>query len=363
MSTTNRRNEEHDAENTLSTDSEKMLPSTEGYSETVKGYARDILNRKDFKYDINADALYKQYADRFVKQGKMAMKDTMGQAAAMTGGYGNSYAQSVGQQAYNSHLEGLNDMIPELYQLALSKYTSEGENLRDKLSTAMAIEDAEYGRLQDAIKNEIDYNQAGVNVTVGEDGKPVVEEKNEYNYFDERRFGKFNLTDEQKLEIDLAMEDYIASGDKKDLDKITALAQRYIPSSEGALVPDYAYRLRNSMASSGVSGMTNAEAASYTKTVGGYIGEGNYSSAAEYIRTAVQNGSTTKEEAMRYIDSAVYNSVKDLELDGFKTNRVGMSEPTQPRLEAYSNALEYFVQAGIISTDEALDLIDARFNK
>ena len=104
-------------------------PATEGtsiassgiYSDNTKKLAEDILNRKEFKYDMNADAHYHQYANRFAKQGKTAMRDTMGQAAAMTGGYGNSYAQSVGQQAYNSHLEGMNDVIPQLYQLALSK--------------------------------------------------------------------------------------------------------------------------------------------------------------------------------------------------------------------------------------------------
>ena len=56
-----------------------------------------ILNREKFSYDLNGDALYQQYKDLFTTQGKMAMMDTMGQAQAMTGGYGNSYAQTVGQ--------------------------------------------------------------------------------------------------------------------------------------------------------------------------------------------------------------------------------------------------------------------------
>ena len=62
----------------------------------------DILNRlmngEKFSYDVNGDALYQQYKDQFINQGQLAMQDAMGQAAAMTGGYGNSYAQSVGQQ-------------------------------------------------------------------------------------------------------------------------------------------------------------------------------------------------------------------------------------------------------------------------
>ena len=85
-------------------------------------------NRK-FSYDINGDALYQQYKDQYMRQGSLAMMDTMGQASAMTGGYGNSYAQSVGQQAYQGYLQQLNDKIPELYQLALSKYNQEGQDM------------------------------------------------------------------------------------------------------------------------------------------------------------------------------------------------------------------------------------------
>lgn len=97
-----------------------------------------ILNRKPFQYDINTDALYQFYNDRFQSQGKKAMMDTMGQAATMTGGYGNTYAQMAGQQAYQDHLQGMNDIIPELYQLALDRYDREGDALKDKYSFLMA---------------------------------------------------------------------------------------------------------------------------------------------------------------------------------------------------------------------------------
>ena len=108
-----------------------------------------VMNREKFSYDLNADALYKQYADKFITQGKMAMMDTMGQAQAMTGGYGNSYAQNVGQQAYQGQLQQLNDKIPELYQLALSKYQTEGGQLKDQFSILGAMEDLSYGRYLD----------------------------------------------------------------------------------------------------------------------------------------------------------------------------------------------------------------------
>ena len=93
-----------------------------------------ILNREKFSYDLNGDALYQQYKDQYTTQGKLAMMDTMGQASAMTGGYGNSYAQSVGQQAYQGYLQQLNDKVPELYKLALDQYNREGEDLYNQYS-------------------------------------------------------------------------------------------------------------------------------------------------------------------------------------------------------------------------------------
>ena len=112
-----------------------------------------IMNREKFSYDMNADALYQQYKDQYVTQGQMAMMDTMGQAAAMTGGYGNSYAQSVGQQAYQSNLQQLNDKIPELYQLALNKYQMESDDLYNQYSLLSTQDQMDYGKHRDTVSD------------------------------------------------------------------------------------------------------------------------------------------------------------------------------------------------------------------
>ena len=100
------------------------------YDDTdLKSYYDKLMNRKDFSFDVNGNALFNQYKDFYQKQGQMAMMDTVGQASAMTGGYGNSYAVSAGQQAYQQNLDKLNEIVPSLYQLALEQYQLEGENL------------------------------------------------------------------------------------------------------------------------------------------------------------------------------------------------------------------------------------------
>lgn len=112
-----------------------------------------ILNREEFSYDLNGDMLYQQYKDQYINQGKMAMMDTMGQASALTGGYGNSYAQSVGQQAYQGYLQQLNDIVPDLYNLALSKYQSEGDDLYNQASLMSQMEGQDYDRYRDNVSD------------------------------------------------------------------------------------------------------------------------------------------------------------------------------------------------------------------
>lgn len=119
-----------------------------------------ILNREKFSYDLNGDALYQQYKDKYIQQGKMAMGDAIGQASAMTGGYGNSYAQSVGQQAYQASLDNLNDIVPELYQMAYDKYNQEGQDLYNQYSMLGTQEEMDYGRYRDSYSDwlsERDY--------------------------------------------------------------------------------------------------------------------------------------------------------------------------------------------------------------
>ena len=121
------------------------------WKDQLNATIKQILNRDKFSYDLNADALYQQYKNQYVQQGKMAMMDTMGQAQSMTGGYGNSYAQSAGQQAYQAYLQQLNEIVPELYGLALDQYNQEGQNLLNQFAILGEQEDKDYGRYMDGL--------------------------------------------------------------------------------------------------------------------------------------------------------------------------------------------------------------------
>lgn len=115
---------------------------------------KKILNREKFSYDLNGDALYQQYKDKHTRQAEMAMEDSIGMASAMTGGYGNSYAQSVGQQMYQKEMQNLNDIVPELYQMAYDKYNKEGQDLYNQYALLKDRETVEYGKDRDKVADE-----------------------------------------------------------------------------------------------------------------------------------------------------------------------------------------------------------------
>lgn len=132
------------------------------YAGTYEGRLNELFdqisNRDKFSYDVSKDPLYGAYKDEYIQQGKLAMKDTMGQAAALTGGYGNTYGQQVGQQAYDAYLQKLSAAIPELYGMAYKMYQDEGDQLKDLYGMVGAQRDAEYGRYRDDL-SDWEYGQ------------------------------------------------------------------------------------------------------------------------------------------------------------------------------------------------------------
>jgi len=122
------------------------------YQNRINSLINQMQGRK-FSYDLTGDALYNQYKDQYTQLGKQAMQDTIGQASALTGGYGNSYAATVGNQAYQGYLGKLNDKIPELYQLALQKYQIEGDDLNNLYGLYANEEASAYGKHRDKVND------------------------------------------------------------------------------------------------------------------------------------------------------------------------------------------------------------------
>lgn len=85
---------------------------------TEKSYYQKLLDNANANISASLptaaatdDQMFARYLDRYKAMGQTAMRDTIGQASALTGGYANSYAQNVGQQAYDEYIKGANDQM------------------------------------------------------------------------------------------------------------------------------------------------------------------------------------------------------------------------------------------------------------
>lgn len=122
---------------------------TSKYTDQINSLVSKLLNRDAFSYDYKTDPTYQQYAETYQREGNRAMQDTMAEAAAQTGGLASSYAVTAANQANNNYMAQLADKIPELEQLAYSRYQDDLSNDLSNLSMLQSLDNTDYGRYQD----------------------------------------------------------------------------------------------------------------------------------------------------------------------------------------------------------------------
>lgn len=118
------------------------------------------------------DDLYKMYRDQYMRQGNLAMRDTMGNAAALTGGYGNTYASAAGQQAYDNYVAQLNNKALDFYDRAYQRYADEGQNLYNQMNVVTGLDNTDYQRYRDGVNdyyNDLNYYNGRYNQEYGYD--------------------------------------------------------------------------------------------------------------------------------------------------------------------------------------------------
>ena len=126
------------------------------YEDDLEALYEAVMERPDFQYDYQSDPLYQSSKDQYLQAGQRAMLDTMGNASALTGGYGSSYASTAGSQAYQNYLGQMQNLLPSLYDRAYTRYTDAGKALSEKLSTVQKLENADYARYRDQVADYYD---------------------------------------------------------------------------------------------------------------------------------------------------------------------------------------------------------------
>lgn len=111
--------------------------------------------KSSFSYNQDTDPAAQAYRENYIRNGQLAMQDTMAQAAARTGGLASSYATQTGQQAYNSYMSDLNAQLAGLRQQAYDNYLSEQALQQNRINTVASLgqqaENSYYNRINDAM--------------------------------------------------------------------------------------------------------------------------------------------------------------------------------------------------------------------
>lgn len=134
------------------------------YADQITGALDKVTNRQEFKYNPVEDANYQALARIYNANGEKAAKNSLGDAAALNGGYSSSYAISAAQQARNDYNQQLAAMIPELERNAYGKYKDNYDMDVTALNALRDAENTDYGRYRDTVgdnqwKYGVDYQK------------------------------------------------------------------------------------------------------------------------------------------------------------------------------------------------------------
>jgi hypothetical protein len=279
----------------------------------------DILNRKDFSYDMNADALYQQYKNQYQALGELAMQDTVGQVSALTGGYGNSYAATAGSQAYQSYLNQLNDKIPELWSLARSAYENDRAADYDKYGMLSADRQTQYGEWTDGLNrllNERGYYSDNYNNVYNQDYSKWSDNR---NYDQAQYWNEYNAGYQAERDA-VADQQWKASYDYQvERDKVSdsQWKKQYEASVTNSTTTERKY-------------MTKEQEQRYLE----YINNGDYIGADNYLAVMAEQGLSPNEVgAWREYIPSEYRDPKTNEVTGNKVDTEKIEPAEKPWYE------------------------------
>lgn len=206
------------------------------YQAQMNDLYNQLNNRPDFNFDLNGNALYQIYSDLYTQQGRQAMMDTMGQAAALTGGYGNSYASTAGNQAFQQYLQHLNAVVPELYQMELDQYNQEGDRLLQQFEMAANLDNTDYGRYRDTVadwNNLMDFANAAYLTQYQQDWNNYT---NQQNFWQQQAQNENSAYFTQSgMDMDLANQQFTQNAHNQEMaynQAMAILGEGRMPSAE-----------------------------------------------------------------------------------------------------------------------------------
>lgn len=250
-------------------------PYNSRYGGSIQKTLDDILNRKQFSYDFNEDALYQNYKDQYALMGKQAAANAAAANAALTGGYGSSYGASAAAQANQQYMTQLNDVIPELYQLALDRYNNETNDLYNRYNILNSEDEKDYGRYRDTRKDLVSdrdyYNSDYYNLRNAEE--------NTFNNEWDRNYNLFNT---------------MADLEKQNVTEGSEWSNTMESSKSETKSKDYQKAIEHARQTTDENSVTNSSSVSSGSGSGGNSGSGSSKSKKKNTKT----GTTTPQKVV-----------------------------------------------------------------
>ena len=205
------------------------------YSDEIERILNDILGREEFNYNMSSDPLYEQYKEQYMLNGKKAMLDTVGNSLALTGGYNNSYAQSVGNQVYDDYLLQLNDIALDLRDRAYDEYKDEGDKLVSDVSLLRSLDGDDYEKYLGELQRYYDdgnYLLEKLSSMTDSEFEAFKAELDSWQSDRDYAFSQYqDALDREEFEKELAFKKAEAQRDQANADREYALAKQKAYSS------------------------------------------------------------------------------------------------------------------------------------
>lgn len=111
-------------------------PTGNARSQQASSLLDAYLNRGSYNSNVYNTDLYKRFEANALKNGKIAANNAAAEAAALSGGYGNSYGVSAAAAANQRYVDSINDYALQLDQMNYNRWKDEGDLAYNKYAAA-----------------------------------------------------------------------------------------------------------------------------------------------------------------------------------------------------------------------------------
>lgn len=127
-------------------------PYQSKYQSQIDSLMQQMNNRK-IGYNYQNDPTYQQYKRQYETSARRAGENAQANAAAVSGGYGSSWATTAGEDAYANAMSGLDDVANSLYGQALDSFVDEQNDMYTQLQNLMTAESQDQQRYNQELSN------------------------------------------------------------------------------------------------------------------------------------------------------------------------------------------------------------------